>query len=435
MLFDRQSRRIFPALMVVASMTVVAGCQSTMLQPVASTPKSKPLDNAKSSPANSATPKEQGKNAERTQFPIDPGQPASTPPVPQSAVPVEDASNLPTPPRTNHLDSQVVKTSTTLPVARNVLITEDPEFQSPPANTPGSATPLLDAVIRRVEQEERQMASALMAPEPEPVNPPPQPAVASVPVSVATEETKPGAKPMLPPGSIPVALAESKPVAPVEAPNSANPSLSATEIAIPAPTPDTSKTASVPAALESPPMVPVKVDPTVQKASTKGETLESESTTEPTEIRALLVPDSGISRSEPTRKSLEISDAKLCRKVVSFGSVEPLKGTSLKPGQLVVLYAELVGVDYEKKGDEFLSRTSSRLELFRVGDQDRKPIWSDTPDVVKDLCQHRRRDFYLNYLIPVPSEIAPGEYILRLSVKDLVSDLSATSEVALKVAR
>ena len=242
MLFDRQSRRIFPALMVVASVTIVAGCQSTMLQPVATAAKSKHLDAAKSGPAIPDASKDLGRSSERTQFPPVSGLAESSPAISPADNAIGVTGDLSTLPRTDNPDPLVVKDATTAQVARNVLITEDPEFRSPPANTPGSATPLLDAAIRRAEQEEREMAMALTAPEPEKLEPSPRPTVAKIPVASPSEKPNPESKPILPMDSVPVASAGPVALNPIEAPESEKPKPGQAELRVPPTAPEPSRT-------------------------------------------------------------------------------------------------------------------------------------------------------------------------------------------------
>ncbi len=134
----------------------------------------------------------------------------------------------------------------------------------------------------------------------------------------------------------------------------------------------------------------------------------------------------------PDESSLGIGDLRLCRRVLGFGSFEPLPSERVKVGQQLLLYCELTGIQYEQRGTDFVSRISSRVEV--------KPadggavLWSRELGDAQDSCRRRRRDYYVNYRIDLPRTLGPGKYRLRLLQTDLVAGSSTSSDIPIEVA-
>jgi hypothetical protein len=202
----------------------------------------------------------------------------------------------------------------------------------------------------------------------------------------------------------------------------------------PAPVPAPIKPEVAGLKLEPTPETKIKVDPEIQRAGAKSGPPDTRATSELAEE----APPEADETPEDDQ-ALAITETRFCRRVHGFGSVDPLPpGETLKPGRKVWLYAELTGVRYDPDEDGFRSRIASRLELFR------KPgggpvravdsVWVETTPDAEDFCRHRRRDYFVNYVIPLPKSTKPGEYVLRLSVTDLLSNRVTTSDVPLSIA-
>jgi hypothetical protein len=183
--------------------------------------------------------------------------------------------------------------------------------------------------------------------------------------------------------------------------------------------------------LETPPEPRAKADPQVEQVEAG-----PKPSTPPEVSKAAEATRSKAGEKPDAEAGLEITDARFCRRVHGFGSVDSLAaGETLKPGQSIVLYAELGGVQYNRAETGFKSRIASRLELFRADDPAAEPIWTETPRDAEYRCRDRSPDYYLNYVIPLPKTIEPGKYRLRLLATDLVSNHIASSDVPLAIAR
>jgi hypothetical protein len=130
---------------------------------------------------------------------------------------------------------------------------------------------------------------------------------------------------------------------------------------------------------------------------------------------------------------LEITELRLCRKVLGFGSFEPVDDHALKAGQRLLLYWELAGLEYEWKDDAFHSRFSSRLEI-RAADND-SIQWQQDLGIAEDVCRRRRRDCYVNYRLDLPDSFLPGPYRLRLIQTDQLSQRGTSAEIPFTIVR
>jgi hypothetical protein len=133
------------------------------------------------------------------------------------------------------------------------------------------------------------------------------------------------------------------------------------------------------------------------------------------------------------RRPLEIASLRLCTRVKKIGQVESLDPGSLKPGQRLLVYWEMSGLEYQARGDAFVSRLAAHLEL-RSG-TDGPVVWELAPRAAEDVSASRRRDYYASYPIELPRTLEPGPYRLRLIQTDLIGNRAASRELAVTVVR
>ncbi len=129
--------------------------------------------------------------------------------------------------------------------------------------------------------------------------------------------------------------------------------------------------------------------------------------------------------------AMGISELRLCRKVLGFGSFEPLDERTVKAGQRLLIYCEMTGLHYETKDTAFVSRIASRIEISAAGGG---PVqWQHELGAGEDICRRRRHDYYVTYRVDLPQSIAAGSYRLRLFQTDLVANCSTSAEIPLEV--
>lgn len=336
-----------------------------------------------------------------------------------------------------------------------------PRPDAPPATADEPAgpvaTPLLDAALRRAEAAEeaqretiREAQAAMRRPavetRPEPV-PAPE---AKVDAAQAPEPVPQSPEPA------PQVVAEEPPAPAPEPPAPTSIEIKATV----APPAETAPPAE-PGAVEPPAQAPAdepRSDPAVQPASAEVAVDEApegndEDTIpplpgfvtdeappapaterEPTPETPVVAeaPDSPLIDKDGAAAGLTIDAVRLCRKILDFGSYEPLKDRTLRPGRSALVYCELGGLEYRPEGDEFVAKVATRVELVRPADGEK--VW-EVSDSAVDRRPARRRDVYVGTMVTLPDTVAPGEYTLRLHQVDATSGSTASADIPVTIAR
>ena len=91
------------------------------------------------------------------------------------------------------------------------------------------------------------------------------------------------------------------------------------------------------------------------------------------------------------------------------------------------------GLQYEPAAGLFRSRLGSQVEILPA---DGGPaVWSQALDTAEDLCRRRRRDYFVNYRIVLPTTLASGSYQLRLTQTDLVTGAAVAAQTPFNVSK
>lgn len=131
------------------------------------------------------------------------------------------------------------------------------------------------------------------------------------------------------------------------------------------------------------------------------------------------------------RAPFGMTNLRVCRGVLGFGSFEPIEPSGLKAGQPIILYCELTGLHYLDGGPVYVSRLSSRIEL--IDSQSGETTWEQSLGETEDECRTRRRDNFINFRMNLPATVKPGAYRLRLTQTDLAADQTAAAELAVTI--
>ncbi|MEQ8846588.1 hypothetical protein [Botrimarina sp.] len=129
--------------------------------------------------------------------------------------------------------------------------------------------------------------------------------------------------------------------------------------------------------------------------------------------------------------SLQVRNLVAVEKVYGFGAYEPATTAAYAAGERVVLYAEIDNYTSKAAPDGYRTSIASRYRL--LDSEGREAAAGDFPVDVDDLCLSRRRDFYIQYAVSLPSDLEPGEYRLELTVTDRLGDKIGADELNLTV--
>jgi hypothetical protein len=177
-------------------------------------------------------------------------------------------------------------------------------------------------------------------------------------------------------------------------------------------------------------------DPSVLRASLKPRPLTSQARPAAVSTAKPSVPDAVKPASSPAERADQVpfvvGEPKLCRRIHGFGTFEPVEGKELKAGLPVLVYCELTGLRYQPRETTYVSRLSSRVELYA---RDGSRVWEQALGETEDECRSRRTDNYLGCRLVLPGSLSPGDYRLKLIQTDLVGRQSASAELPMTIIR
>lgn len=130
--------------------------------------------------------------------------------------------------------------------------------------------------------------------------------------------------------------------------------------------------------------------------------------------------------------TLEVRGLTFCTAVRSFGVVEPFPNNTFKPGDVVLLYAELDNFVAQRQAEGF--RTEFRAS-YLIYDRLGRPVETEPHElpVITETCQNLRHDFFISYQVELPTRMNPGEHKMQLTVHDMVGNKVGTAEVKFMV--
>ena len=137
-------------------------------------------------------------------------------------------------------------------------------------------------------------------------------------------------------------------------------------------------------------------------------------------------------RTLEAKAPLELVDIRLCSKVERFGDFTLIDPQAPRSGDRVVIYCEVDGVHNEPTSGGFQTKLAGRMEI--IPEAGGSPIILPL-ETAGETFPRRRRDYYIAYLKELPRSLAPGQYTLRLTLKDVFSDQSASRAMPLTIVK
>lgn len=126
------------------------------------------------------------------------------------------------------------------------------------------------------------------------------------------------------------------------------------------------------------------------------------------------------------RAPLHLEQLCFCRRIKAFGVFDPLTaeprfqtGSNGQPGERVCVYAEVRNVSTCKEGQLHVVALDGTLEILNRSDE--VVFRTDFP-ATPDRSRSRRTDCYVGYEFNIPANLPPGEYRLRVQVRDLAQE-------------
>ena len=112
---------------------------------------------------------------------------------------------------------------------------------------------------------------------------------------------------------------------------------------------------------------------------------------------------------------LQVRNLTFCTEVQSYGVYKKFDKYEFKPGQELLLYAEVENFISESTARGYHTALKASYQILdsrgnRVAEQEFPPT--------EETCQNPRRDFFVRYFVWMPKQIYNGQYTLQLSVED-----------------
>jgi hypothetical protein len=114
---------------------------------------------------------------------------------------------------------------------------------------------------------------------------------------------------------------------------------------------------------------------------------------------------------------LSVPTVYLCSEVRGFGQYEPME-TNFKAGQdnPAILYCEVENFS-SQQNEKLLWETKLSQEVVLYTETG-FPVWRDKGAIPVDQAHNRRHDFYVYKKVTLPRTLAPGRYVLKVSIVD-----------------
>ncbi len=120
--------------------------------------------------------------------------------------------------------------------------------------------------------------------------------------------------------------------------------------------------------------------------------------------------------------ALQIPTIALCTKVVRFGLYDAMPADYLRPYQAnrIILYCEIKNFTSDSENNErYHTLLTARFELFT---SDGRSLWEHEEKKLEDYSRKPREDFFLSQIITLPPGMPPGDYVLKVTITDLLGD-------------
>lgn len=112
---------------------------------------------------------------------------------------------------------------------------------------------------------------------------------------------------------------------------------------------------------------------------------------------------------------LVVHNLAFCTEVTSFGVYTAFPKSEFRPGQQLLLYAEIENFKSEESSKGF--HTALRSSYRLLDSQGHSVTDHDLP-LTEEYCQNRRRDYFIRYFLSIPARTYDGKYTLQLTIED-----------------
>lgn len=129
---------------------------------------------------------------------------------------------------------------------------------------------------------------------------------------------------------------------------------------------------------------------------------------------------------------LLVRKALFCKRVRGLGQYQT-RANVFRPGETAWIYVEIYGAGFRKRSDD-LYALDLDLDLA-IRDATQRELWKrDQYANFPFEYQHRVHDVFGGMDFALPDDLGPGEYFLILTVRDRITEKSATADIPFTIA-
>lgn len=133
-----------------------------------------------------------------------------------------------------------------------------------------------------------------------------------------------------------------------------------------------------------------------------------------------------------TAAELRIRRLTFCNSIHGFGSFDAFPSATFRPGQPVLLYAELDNFQSSQTASgTYRTEFSAVLQILRR--EDSEVLETIRLPAIPDETVSERTDYYQSYELTIPAHLRPGSYVVRLNVQDQLDGRRAEATAAFDV--
>jgi hypothetical protein len=136
-----------------------------------------------------------------------------------------------------------------------------------------------------------------------------------------------------------------------------------------------------------------------------------------------------------SQAQLSIPTVALCSQVVSYGVYSPMPSSRFPAGRNndLIVYCEVANFT-SIQGNDAVWRTRLRQEMVLYTDAG-LAVWpaKSNADVFLDQSRNRRHDFFISRLVRLPSSLAAGKYVLKITLMDEQSNRVVEASAPLEI--
>lgn len=149
------------------------------------------------------------------------------------------------------------------------------------------------------------------------------------------------------------------------------------------------------------------------------------------ELPSLVPPPASVApQAAIERQDLRIDRIALCNEVRGYDDVAQIDPQQIGRNNHFLAYVSLQNYRSRASHDGFQTLTRSQAELRTLSGE---VVWRQALGLANDFAARPRHQYFLAHEIAFPPHIPAGNYVFSLRVEDILSEQSATAQVAIRI--